>query len=451
MMPVTLPTVLRVPAVVSSHGGDDSNLPLVLGAVFLIGLGLIYLGWKKWRVSRLVKNTPIQRARSAAVGRTELQGRARDVGLTYEQPYADGECVYRQWQVEEYQKDSDPDDNTREWVMVDSGTDVAPFYVEDDTGRVLVDTTQGPTFEISDENSYTTTVDAGEDPPPEVQSFSTGGSGIVETADAISKVPGLGGVGDALGSGSMVDKMQGGDGGESAESTQQQRKEMMGRYFDEDVLDEDGTVREDISEQELKQAMNEDAMPTGPTDFFEQMRGTNGSGGTEAEPTTTEEEAGDPPHRDGNDEQGTPDEVQELGGTGTAGTLGTGSSLGEAMVQRVLFKLSGGRIGNVGGTFLDSGSSRGSYNRRRYSHEVLPLEEDVHVFGEAQPRDGASGSNAERLKLGEETATGQFIVSDFGEDGLVKGYSRRGPIYIVLGLLVSALCLAGLLMSLGLV
>ena len=156
----------------SSHGGNDSNTIAILGIGFVIGLGLVYLGAKKWRIARLIKNTPVERARSAAVGRTELDGQSRDAGLTYEQPYSDGECVYRHWQVEEYQKDSDPDDNSKDWVVVDSGTDVAPFYVEDETGRVLVDTTEGPTFEISDGNTYSTTVGRGEEPPPEVRSFS---------------------------------------------------------------------------------------------------------------------------------------------------------------------------------------------------------------------------------------------------------------------------------------
>ena len=79
----------------SSHGGSDSNTLAILGIGFVIGLGLVYLGAKKWRIARLIENTPVERAHSAAVGRTELDGRARDAGLTYEQPYSDGECVYR--------------------------------------------------------------------------------------------------------------------------------------------------------------------------------------------------------------------------------------------------------------------------------------------------------------------------------------------------------------------
>lgn len=55
------------------------------------------------------------------------------------------------------------------------------------------------------------------------------------------------------------------------------------------------------------------------------------------------------------------------------------------------------------------------------------------MFGEAEPRDGASGSNADRLKLGEESVIEQFIVTDLGEDGIVSGYTRRGPLYIGFG------------------
>jgi len=434
----------------SSHDGGNSNAPLVLGVGFLVGLGIIYLGTKKWKISRVIKNTPVQRARSAAVGRTELHGNARDVGVTYEQPYADGECVYRHWQVEEYTETSNQNnDNTKEWVVVDSGADVAPFYVEDETGQVLVDTTQGPTFEISEENSYSTEVDAGEDPPPEVQSFSTDGPGLSETADMGGKVPGLGGVADAFGSGSMIEEMEKNDG--SAETSQRQQKEIMQQYLDDDVLNEDGTVREDVSEEELQQAVDQEAMAEGPSPIFDQMRagGSAESEGDAGDRTDGPEESAD---GSGAASEGTPDVVEELGGTGKAGTLGTGSSLGEAVLQQGLYKVSGGLLGSpsASDTFLGSGSGGGGYNRRRYSHEVLPVDEEVHVFGEAEPRDGASGSNADRLKLGEESVTDEFIVTDLGEDGIVTGYSRRGPLYIGLGLLISAGCLAGLLFSLGL-
>ena len=433
----------------SSHGGSDSNTIAILGIGFVIGLGLVYLGAKKWRIARLIKNTPVERARSAAVGRTELDGQSRDAGLTYEQPYSDGECVYRHWQVEEYRKDSDPDDNSKDWVVVDSGTDVAPFYVEDETGRVLVDTTEGPTFEISDGNTYSTTVGRGEEPPPEVQSFSGDEPSLSDTADMIGKVPGLGGVADAFGSGSMVEEIEESDDPEA--TSKRHQTEITEQYFDENVLNEDGTIRDDVSDEELQRAMDQEAMAGGPSGILDQMRG-GGPDESGADSDGASGVSGEAAGNGGTADDGTPDVVEELGGTGTAGTLGTGNSLGEAIVQQGLYKASGGRLGSpsASSTFLGGSASRGSYNRRRYSHEVLPVDEGVHVFGEAEPRDGASGSNADRLKLGEESVTEQFIVTDLGEDGIVSGYTRRGPLYIGFGLLVSAGCLAGLLFSLGL-
>jgi hypothetical protein len=135
-----------------------------LGFGFLVGLAAIYYGAKRWRVGQLLRNTATERIRSVAAGRTEVDGVCRDVGLTHEQPYADGQCVYRHWHVEEYER-TGGENNDREWKTVDAGTDVAPFFVEDDTGRILVDTTQAPHFEISEENSYSTTVGAGDGPP----------------------------------------------------------------------------------------------------------------------------------------------------------------------------------------------------------------------------------------------------------------------------------------------
>jgi len=81
----------------------------------------------------------------------------------------------------------DTDDNRNEWMIVDGGTDIASFYVEDETGRVLVDTTQAPTLEISDGNTYSTVEDEGDEERTggafrTVEGCSTGVGGFPVTA-----------------------------------------------------------------------------------------------------------------------------------------------------------------------------------------------------------------------------------------------------------------------------
>jgi len=450
----------------SHEAGSDGLIYLAVG--FLLGLALIYVGAKKWRVGQLIRNTATERVRSAAVGRTEISGVCRDAGLVYDVPYGDGECVYRHWEVEEYRESTDPDDNTSEWVVADSGTDVAPFFVEDDTGRMLVDTTEAPNFEISDANSYSTTVDRGEEPPPEVESFAPDSSGFLESVagdvspgNVVSKVPGMGDAGEMFGDATVSEMMSAEGPPEGMDPDAQDPQQVMQQYFDDDVLDENGQLREDVTEAELAAAMNEDMQGMTPGNILGEMAGGegdtsdagSGSDGSDAgggsdgngDGTGTDGEAS--PGTDGT-QQETPGVVQELGGTGSAGAMGTGDSIGQALVDGVLYKASGGRLGSavMGG----GATSSERYTKRRYSHQVLPADEEVYVFGEAQPRDGASGSNAERLKLGEDEATDQFIVSDRDESGIVKHYSWRGPLYVVVGLVVSAASLGGLLVQLGL-
>lgn len=429
-IPAGWPTGADLP--VASHTAT-TDLTVYLAVGFLAGLAAIYLGAKRWRVGQLVRNTATERVRSAAVGRTELEGVCRDVGITYEQPYADGSCVYRHWVVEEYARTGGNDDS-RSWRTVDAGTDVAPFLLEDETGRILVDTTQEPYFDISEANSYTTTVAAGAEPPDAVQSFSPDAD-----ADVHERLEGtlLGEAAEAALGDGTVDRMVGaGDTTGAAGDRPATREEVLEEYVDDRVLDENGELREDVTAVELQQAMDDEAPGVGAGDLF---------GGT------TGGDDGDGGERDtGSEAAGGDAIVAELGGTGDAGDMGTGSSLAGALVGRVLGAATGGRVGHTGSGLFSASGAPNSGNKRRYSHEVLPVDETVYVFGATEPRTGANGPDASNLKLGIEPATGRFIVSDREDRVLVSHYTRRGLLYVVAGLVVSTGCLAGLLWSLGL-
>lgn len=416
----------------SSHLVDpDVVFYLVVG--FVAGLAAIYLGAKQWRVGKLLQNTASERIRSIAVGRTEVDGTCRDVGITYDQPYAEGQCVYRHWEVAEERATGDGSD---EWVTVQEGTDVAPFFVEDDTGRVLVDTTDAPHFEISTANSYETTVDAGSAPPPEVLAFSPDeeppGGAIWGSDDAHT---------DA------------GDEAGEDQASAMDRQQVIEEHVDDSVLTDEGSLRQDVTAAQLRQAVDEDAENLDVSDFFV---GTTGSGATPGEQAAGRTGAGVGPGESstGGDAAEVDPEaiVDELGGLGEAGDLGTGASLGRRVIDAALGSATG-PWGSAGGEWSPlSGTTGGAdrSNRRRYTHEVLPVGEAVYVFGAADPRPTAGGANEEMLKLVAEPETGQFIVSDRDEQGIVDHYTNHGPQLVFVGLVVSTLCLGGLLWMLGL-
>lgn len=83
-------------------------------------------------------------------------------------------------------------------------------------------------------------------------------------------------------------------------------------------------------------------------------------------------------------------------------------------------------------------STSGRILKRRISQTVLPVDEDVYVFGAARQRTDPMGSNEQRLVIQGDDDTGRFIVSDKGEDTLAQTYTRWGLGFVVLGLVVSA-------------
>lgn len=156
--------------VLASDSGDEGELLIALVLGFFFGLYLIYDGFNKWQTKRLIQDTPTEKVRSMAVGRTELEGVARRVEETVEAPFTDEECLYIDWEIEEWRKDSDDDDY--HWETIANGSRSVPFYLDDGTGTVPVRATEGdPTYEISDSNRWQTTVGRGQSPPPEVREF----------------------------------------------------------------------------------------------------------------------------------------------------------------------------------------------------------------------------------------------------------------------------------------
>jgi hypothetical protein len=154
---------------------DENRLQLllILLAGFFGGLYLIYSGFQTWRLARLMQNTPTEKVRSIAVGRTELEGVARPHEQTTDPPYEEASCVYVDWTAKRREKTRDEDGNVEyEWRTVASGTDAHQFELEDDTGRVLVRGDEGPEFEVlQDDHETEVTYSRGESPPREVVSF----------------------------------------------------------------------------------------------------------------------------------------------------------------------------------------------------------------------------------------------------------------------------------------
>ncbi|WP_331235877.1 GIDE domain-containing protein [Natronorarus salvus] len=141
---------------------------VVSAALFALGLFLIHRGFDAYRAGRLIRDTPTATVHSMALGRVELHGTAREAATAFDRPFTDGRCLYARYRIEEYRRNGKGE---REWRRIDDGTKVAPFYLEDDTGRVLIAADHWTTVEISAENRSRVTVRSYESEPEAVLRF----------------------------------------------------------------------------------------------------------------------------------------------------------------------------------------------------------------------------------------------------------------------------------------
>ncbi len=192
-----------------------STVGVVVGMLLVSvgGYGL-YVGHERRGPYELVTETPTTTARQlSAPGRVELKGTVEvaDEGAgTFSSPIGRRECVLAAWSVEEY---SERGKHSR-WQTVASGVRSVPFFVADETGRVLVDVgdhadgggllgvsenaaasdgvTAGPVLAEFDRFPVAATVGAEEPAPDHVARFVAGERSVDQQTGSITNVVDIG-------------------------------------------------------------------------------------------------------------------------------------------------------------------------------------------------------------------------------------------------------------------
>jgi hypothetical protein len=112
----------------------DTRLVALAAVGAVAGVYWFYRGFRLLQRKRLILNTPSSKIRSASMGLIEISGEA--VGpYIMSSPLRQIECYYYRslaWELKQQGKDS-------EWVKVAEETLHVPFYVDDNTDRVLID------------------------------------------------------------------------------------------------------------------------------------------------------------------------------------------------------------------------------------------------------------------------------------------------------------------------
>ncbi len=116
--------------------GDGLNncfFELGLGAA---ALSCLWYAYKSWRDGRVIRDTPTSRVRSAAQGYVELDGRGELApGVETRAPLTRLPCTWWSFRIEEAESRR----GSRSWTTVERGTSSSVFFLEDGTGRCLVD------------------------------------------------------------------------------------------------------------------------------------------------------------------------------------------------------------------------------------------------------------------------------------------------------------------------
>ena len=119
----------------------------VLGAVVCIVLGFYAQkkGTEFVREMRQMERVPKVSANHVISGEVSIEGIAEKSESLLFSRYTNTPCVYHRYLKEKEKKDSDGDTT---WVTVEKGSESTDFFINDDTGKVLVKLMRGSFTEI---------------------------------------------------------------------------------------------------------------------------------------------------------------------------------------------------------------------------------------------------------------------------------------------------------------
>jgi len=116
------------------RSSNPSGLLIFCVVGFCGGIGLFLYGFRLLQRRRLILDTPFSKIRSASMGMVEISGQA--VGpYTMLAPITARPCYYFRTLVWEYKQQG----KNKQWLKIVSDCMHLPFFVDDNTGRVLVD------------------------------------------------------------------------------------------------------------------------------------------------------------------------------------------------------------------------------------------------------------------------------------------------------------------------
>ena len=113
---------------------SDGRLTVWCIIGFLAGIYLLFQGFRLLQRRHLILNTPVSKIRSASLGMVELNGLAAGP-YTVVAPITERSCYYYRTVAWEWKRSG----RSSQWVKVATECTHVPFFLDDNTGKVLVD------------------------------------------------------------------------------------------------------------------------------------------------------------------------------------------------------------------------------------------------------------------------------------------------------------------------
>ncbi len=107
---------------------------LILLLMFVAGVYLFFRGFRIYWIFRVLRNLPVSTIRSLAMGLVRVRGRATG-SETLTSPLTSQPCYYYSLRIAKWETDSR---NNSYWRRYWRDTDQVRFYLEDETGKVLL-------------------------------------------------------------------------------------------------------------------------------------------------------------------------------------------------------------------------------------------------------------------------------------------------------------------------
>lgn len=198
----------------AAFAGTSGQHPYVFAVIaLLIGVVLFFLGFRTYREYRIIADTPMIPIRSAPMGLVHVHGKTMgDDRLS--SPLTGVPCYYYRVHVEKWVKKDDKE----EWQTVHNDIGEIRFYLEDATGKMLVDPhnaeyelPQSFRAEIGPHSSRTRFVDASLGVPgpsdQDLRAYLTGDFTLAREALKSVQMPGAKALDKALAVGEKMQKL----------------------------------------------------------------------------------------------------------------------------------------------------------------------------------------------------------------------------------------------------